>query len=69
MVGSAILSAALKKSAPSYQNSKAYWRISPISMATIDGHRESALKIEGKDSQIYKWLNDLRESMEVATQR
>ena len=69
MVGSAILSAALKKSAPPYQNSKAYWRISPISMATIDGHRESALKIEGKDSQIYKWLNDLRESMEVATQR
>lgn len=69
MLGSAILSTVLKKSAPSHHNAKAYWRISPLSMATIDGHRESALKIEGKDSQFYQWLNALRESMEVAIQR
>lgn len=69
MVGSILLETLLKDLAPPHETPKAYWRVSPISRATLDDHRSSALQIEGKEGLSYKWLSGMIESMDAATLR
>lgn len=65
-VGYRLLSAVFGNSPRSYENAKAYWRVSPLAISTLRAHRASALQSDGRESTIFKWLDNLHDSLEMA---